>query len=286
MTLYNNEKNDSHYQLVQNMIEWLHENYQSQPDMKQLSHAMGKKPQELTHIFKQWAGITPMTFLQALTLDHARHLLREKSTILEASLDLGFSSPARLHDLFISHEAMSPGVYKAKGAGLVLTYGFHPSPFGIALLIMTEKGIAGLGFCEDTKQDKDRALEDMMGRWPNANFIEAPDKTLPLMERIFSKHEWQQEQPLKIVMIGTDFEIRVWETLLKIPFGFATTYGDIAKFLDKPKAARAVGRAVGKNPISFVVPCHRVLGNSGAITGYHWGITRKKAILGWETGLV
>ncbi|MEO1067305.1 MAG: bifunctional helix-turn-helix domain-containing protein/methylated-DNA--[protein]-cysteine S-methyltransferase [Pseudomonadota bacterium] len=276
---------ETDYALVRSAIEYLSEHVREQPDLDTLARAMGKDPFTLQKLFKRWAGISPKSFLQALTLDHARHLLRDASSILDTSYEVGLSGPGRLHDLFVSHEAMSPGLYKSKGAGLTMSWGFHPSPFGQALLMVTDYGLAGLAFCDEG--DETEAFEDMARRWPNADYVQNSALTAPYASRIFNREEWQPDQPLRVVFIGTDFEVRVWETLLKIPFGRATTYGDIALHLDKPRgAARAVGTAVGKNPLSFVVPCHRVLGKSGGLCGYHWGVTRKQAIIGWETGLV
>src|SRR5882757_7853340 len=177
---------------------------------------------------------------------------------------------------------MSPGEWKSGGAGLTIAYGFHPSPFGSALVMATERGLAGLAFADPGEEPA--ALADMGGRWPQASLVEDAARTAPLAQRIFDSKLWRQERPLRVVLIGTDFEVRVWETLLRIPLGRAATYSDIAAKLRAPKAARAVGAAVGKNPVSFVVPCHRVLGKSGDITGYHWGLTRKRAMLGWELG--
>ena len=272
------------YTVVRAAIEYLTENAKSQPDLETLARAIGEDPFSLQKLFKRWAGISPKSFLQALTLDHAKHMLRDASSILDTSYEVGLSSPGRLHDLFVSHEAMSPGVYKAKGGGVSIYWAFHPSPFGLALVMVTDQGLAGLAFCDEGEEAA--AFDDMARRWPNADYNQDSAKTAPYIARIFSREEWQPDQPLRVVFIGTDFEVRVWETLLKIPFGKATTYGDIALHLDKPKgAARAVGTAVGKNPISFVVPCHRVLGTTGKLCGYHWGLTRKQAILGWETGV-
>ena len=272
------------YAVVRAAIEYLTENAKSQPDLETLARAIGEDPFSLQKLFKRWAGISPKSFLQALTLDHAKHMLRDASSILDTSYEVGLSSPGRLHDLFVSHEAMSPGVYKAKGGGVSIYWAFHPSPFGLALVMVTDQGLAGLAFCDEGEEAE--AFEDMARRWPNADYNQDSAKTAPYIARIFSREEWQPDQPLRVVFIGTDFEVRVWETLLKIPFGKATTYGDIALHLDKPKgAARAVGTAVGKNPISFVVPCHRVLGTTGKLCGYHWRLTRKQAILGWETGV-
>jgi AraC family transcriptional regulator of adaptative response/methylated-DNA-[protein]-cysteine methyltransferase len=177
---------------------------------------------------------------------------------------------------------MSPGEWKSGGTGLTMSYGFHPSPFGTALVMTTHRGLAGLAFADPGEEES--ALADMSGRWPKAAMVEDPRRTAELARRIFDTALWRADQPLRVVLIGTDFEVRVWETLLKIPMGRAMTYSDIAGRVGAINAARAVGAAVGKNPLSFVVPCHRVLGRDGALTGYHWGLTRKRAMLGWEAG--
>jgi AraC family transcriptional regulator of adaptative response/methylated-DNA-[protein]-cysteine methyltransferase len=177
---------------------------------------------------------------------------------------------------------MSPGEWKSGGEGLTVSYGFHPSLFGSALVMATPRGLCGLAFADQGEEKA--ALADMRARWPKANLVEDAARTAPIAARIFDRTLWRQDRPLRVVLIGTDFEVRVWETLLRIPMGRATTYSNIAGRIGAPKAARAVGAAVGKNPISFVVPCHRVMGKSGDLTGYHWGITRKRAMLGWEAG--
>ena len=179
---------------------------------------------------------------------------------------------------------MSPGEWKSGGEGLTIHYGFHPSPFGSALVMATERGLAGLAFADQGRELA--ALADMKSRWIRANYVEDSARTAAVAKRIFDPAQWQSAQPLRVVLIGTDFEVRVWDMLLKIPMGKLVTYSDIAGRIDAPKAARAVGAAVGKNPVSFVVPCHRVVGKSGELTGYHWGITRKRAMLGWEAGQV
>ncbi len=203
--------------------------------------------------------------------------------MLDAAYEVGLSGPGRLHDLFVTHEAMSPGQWKAGGEGLTLAYGFHPSPFGTALVIATERGLAGLAFAdagEEVQGARRHARPLAAGAIPRghgrARRRWRAASSIPKL--------WQRDRPLRVVMIGTDFEVRVWETLLKVPMGRATTYSDIAAHVRAPKAARAVGAAVGKNPISFVVPCHRVIGKGGDLTGYHWGLTRKRAMLGWEAG--
>src|SRR3982751_662062 len=233
------------YDSVRRAIAFISENWRAQPTIEAMADAAGVTPDELHHLFRRWASITPKAFMQALTLDHAKGLLRDSASILDAALDSGLSGPGRLHDLFVTHEAMSPGEWKNGGAGMTLAYGFHPSPFGTAIVIASGRGLAGLAFADPG-----------------------------------------EDQPLRVVLIGTDFEVRVWESLLKIPMGRAVCYSDIAARIKSPKASRAVGAAVGKNPISFVVPCHRALGKGGALTGYHWGITRKQAMIGWEAGQV
>jgi len=272
------------YAVVRRAIAHIRGNWQAQPEIEIIAEAAGVTATELHHLFRRWAGITPKAFLQALTLDHARRLLRSSASVLDASFEVGLSGPGRLHDLFVTHEAMSPGEWKTGGAGLTVSYGFHPSPFGTALVMATERGLAGLAFADAGEERA--ALADMRGRWPQASIVENAARTAPLARRIFDTRLWRADRPLRVVLIGTDFEVRVWETLLTIPLGRATTYSDIAAKIRAPKAARAVGAAVGKNPISFVVPCHRVLGKSGDITGYHWGLTRKRAMLGWEAGRV
>jgi AraC family transcriptional regulator of adaptative response/methylated-DNA-[protein]-cysteine methyltransferase len=202
--------------------------------------------------------------------------------VLDTSYEVGLSGPGRLHDLFVTHEAMSPGQWKTGGAGLTMKYGFHSSPFGTVLVIATDRGLAGLAFADEGEESS--ALADMSGRWPKAHYVEDPAATAPLAQRVFDPSLWRSDRPLRIVLIGTDFEVRVWETLLRIPLGGATTYSDIASKVCTSKAARAVGAAVGRNPICFVVPCHRVIGKHGDLTGYHWGLTRKRAMLGWEAG--
>ena len=231
-------------------------------------------------MFKRWAGLTPKAFLQAITIERARELLRDSASVLDAAYDVGLSGPSRLHDLFVAHEALTPGDYRRDD--LILRYGFHPSPFGEAIVVAAPRGMAGLGFVDEG--NREHALADMARRWPRAGLVEDKGATAPYARRAFDPTLWRPDAPLRVVMIGTDFELRVWETLLSVPMGRATTYSDIARKIGRPKAARAVGAAVGKNPISFVVPCHRVLGRSGALTGYHWGLARKQAIIGWEAG--
>jgi len=268
------------YERVRRIIAFISERWREQPSLEAIADHVGLSTTHVHHLFRRWCGLTPKAFLAAITLDNAKAVLAASASVLDTAYEVGLSGPGRLHDLFVTHEAMTPGDFKAGGAGLTMRYGFHPSSFGEAVLVTTERGLAGLGFVDGG--DRAAALADMQRRWPKAAYVEDGDATAPLARRIFDPMSWCAEQPLRVVLIGTDFEVRVWRTLLTIPLGRATTYSDIAARLGKPSASRAVGAAVGKNPISFVVPCHRVLGRSGALTGYHWGLTRKQAILGWE----
>jgi AraC family transcriptional regulator, regulatory protein of adaptative response / methylated-DNA-[protein]-cysteine methyltransferase len=270
------------YDVVRRAISHIRGHWREQPEVEAIAEAAGVSATDLHHLFRRWAGLTPKAFLQALTLDHARRLLRDSASVLDASYEVGLSGPGRLHDLFVTHEAMSPGEWKSGGEGLALRYGFHPSPFGTALVMATERGLAGLAFAD--RGEEPAALADMRGRWPKATYVEDVQSTAPLARRIFDPAMWRPDRPLRIVLIGTDFEVRVWETLLRIPLGRFATYSGIAAKVCTSKAARAVGAAVGKNPVCFVVPCHRVIGKNGDLTGYHWGLTRKRAILGWEAG--
>ncbi len=270
------------YATVKHAIEFISTRWRDQPSVEDVAAEVGLSPSHFAHVFKRWAGLTPKAFLQAITIERARELLRDSASVLDAAYDVGLSGPGRLHDLFVTHEALTPGDYRR--ADLVLAYGFHASPFGEAIVVTSPRGMAGLGFVDET--GRAAALADMTRRWPRAEFVEDGQATAPYASRAFDPAQWRPDTPLRVVMIGTDFEVRVWETLLSVPMGSATTYSDIARKLGRPSACRAVGAAVGKNPISFVVPCHRVIGRSGALTGYHWGLARKQAIIGWEAGKV
>ena len=272
------------YVHIRRAIAFLSATWTEQPSLERLAAHLGLSPAHCQKLFKRWCGLSPKEFVQAITVNHARSLLQGSASVFDTALEVGLSGGGRLHDLFVSHEAMTPGDYKRRGEGLDMTYGFHASPFGEALLIATDRGLAGLAFVDEDKgQTRQEALADMMQRWPKAHYAEASQKTASHARQIFGS-EWSREQPIRLVMIGTDFDVRVWEALLKIPMGRAVSYTDIARHIGSPAASRAVGSAVGRNPISFVVPCHRVLRGDGSLGGYHWGLTRKRALIGWETG--
>src|SRR3954451_23745519 len=203
------------YDVVRRAIAHIKGNWRTQPEIEQIAEASGVTPTELHHLFRRWAGLTPKAFLQAITLDNARKLLRDSASVLDATYEVGLSGPGRLHDLFVTHEAMSPGEWKSGGEGLTISYGFHPSPFGIALVMATPRGLAGLAF-GDSGEEKSM-LDDMRSRWVKATYVEDKSITAPLAARIFDARAWRPDRPLRVVMIGTDFEVRVWETLLGIP---------------------------------------------------------------------
>jgi AraC family transcriptional regulator of adaptative response/methylated-DNA-[protein]-cysteine methyltransferase len=272
------------YAHIRRAIAFLSATWTEQPSLERLAAHLDLSPAHCQKLFKRWCGLSPKEFVQAITVNHARSLLQGSASVFDTALEVGLSGGGRLHDLFVSHEAMTPGDYKRRGEGLDMTYGFHASPFGEALLIATDRGLAGLAFVDEDKgQTRQEALADMMQRWPKAHYAEASQKTASHARQIFGS-EWSREQPIRLVMIGTDFDVRVWEALLKIPMGRAVSYTDIARHIGSPAASRAVGSAVGRNPISFVVPCHLVLRGDGSLGGYHWGLTRKRALIGWETG--
>ncbi|WP_062013397.1 bifunctional helix-turn-helix domain-containing protein/methylated-DNA--[protein]-cysteine S-methyltransferase [Aureimonas sp. AU4] len=273
------------YEIVRRTLEFTSERYRRQPTLAETASALRVDEAHLEAVFRRWAGLSPKAFLQAVTIDHARRLLGQGLPLLDAAHEVGLSGPSRLHDLFVRFEAMSPGAHKERGAGLEIVYGFADGPFGRTLLLWTERGLAGIGFSDHEHGGDESALRDMLGRWPAARSHRDDAEAKLWIARVFEPAAWRAEAPLRIVLIGTDFEVRVWERLLAVPLGEATTYGRLAAEIGSPKAARAVGAAVGRNPISFVVPCHRAMGSTGALTGYHWGLTRKRAMLGWEFAL-
>jgi AraC family transcriptional regulator of adaptative response/methylated-DNA-[protein]-cysteine methyltransferase len=215
-----------------------------------------------------------------LTKEHARELLDHSASVLEAAYQSGLSGPGRLHDLFVTCDAVTPGEYKMHGLGLEISYGFHPSPFGECMVALTERGICGLAFVQ--KGDRLEVIQDLQHRWANADLIEDTGRTAPVVERIFPLAYGHPVDPLHLYLNGTNFQIKVWEALLRVPSGALTTYQEIARSLGMPGAARAVGQAVGANPVAFIIPCHRVIRKMGVLGGYRWGASRKMAMVGWE----
>ncbi|MFV1496999.1 bifunctional helix-turn-helix domain-containing protein/methylated-DNA--[protein]-cysteine S-methyltransferase [Phaeobacter sp. JH20_02] len=243
--------------------------------LAELSAAMGMSPSHFQRLFSAWVGVSPKRYQQYLRLGHAKSLLEDRFTTLEAAHAVGLSGSGRLHDLFLRWEAMSPGEYARKGAGLTIHWGWFDSPFGLALVMGTQKGICGLAFAAETGPEA--AMADMRSRWPQAAFAETPELLRPQAEVIFA-----QRGEAALHMIGAPLQIKVWEALLRIPSGQVTTYSEIAQSIGAPRAVRAVGTAVGRNPVSWLIPCHRALRKSGALGGYHWGLPVKRAMLAYE----
>lgn len=283
MTYFSAKARD--YERVAKSLAFITEHAREQPSLEQIAAHAGLSPAHFQRLFTRWAGIGPKQFLQSITIHEARALLQRSSNILDASFDAGLSGSSRLHDLFVTHEAMTPGAYRAGGEGLMISYGFHESPFGLCLVMATERGLAGIAFA-DSNEDEAETLADMQKRWPRATYVEESGETKTYISRLFDPCRWDAGNPLKLILIGGEFDISVWTVLLDIPMGCAVTYADIALKIGKPGAARAVGSAVGRNPISFAVPCHRVLRKDGAFGGYHWGMTRKRALIGWEAARI
>ncbi|MEM6438988.1 MAG: bifunctional helix-turn-helix domain-containing protein/methylated-DNA--[protein]-cysteine S-methyltransferase [Pseudomonadota bacterium] len=255
----------------------IEETAEDQPSLDALADRMGLSPAHFQKLFTKWVGVSPKRYLQWLTVGHARTLLRDRRTVLDATYAVGLSSPGRLHDLFIRWEAMTPGDYARRAAGLTLRWGWFYTPFGPALAMGTDKGLCGLAFTHEV--GRAAAMADLRGRWPDAAFEEDPDALRPWIDAAFRGGE----APAKLHLIGAPFQIKVWEALLAVPRGTVTTYSDLAAAVGSPNAVRAVGTAVGRNPVSFLIPCHRALRKSGALGGYHWGAGVKRAILAWET---
>jgi AraC family transcriptional regulator of adaptative response/methylated-DNA-[protein]-cysteine methyltransferase len=242
-----------------------------------LAERMNMSPAHFQRTFSQWVGVSPKRYQQYLSIGHARRLLAERHTLLSASNELGLSGTGRLHDLFLTWEAMSPGDYARGGAGLTIFWGWFPSPFGPALVMGTDKGICGIGFAEE--MGAEAAMEDLTARWPKADYVEDPMALAPWVQSAFGA---EPGKVTPLYLIGAPFQVKVWEALLAIPTGHVTTYAEIAGAIGHPQAHRAVGTAVGRNPISFLIPCHRAIRRDGGLGGYHWGLPRKRAILAWE----
>jgi AraC family transcriptional regulator of adaptative response/methylated-DNA-[protein]-cysteine methyltransferase len=271
------------YARVTRIVEYAHGKWPKHPSLEVMAALAGLSVAHLHQLFERWAGMAPQAFWQAITPEHARLLLRPSASALDTAVAVGLSGSSRLRGSCVEHEAVTPAVFKAGGVGLTLRYGFHPSPFGECVIVATADRLVGLGFADEG--DRAVALDDMRRRWSYAHYLEDTSATAAFARRAFNPTAWRPEQPLRVMLIGSEFQVRVWQALLRIPLGQATTYSDIAARINQPTAARAVGAAVGKNAVSFVVPCHRVLGRSGTLTGYHWGLIRKRAIIGWEAGL-
>ena len=266
-----------HYQLMRRAIDLIDADAGRDLSLEEIAGEMRMSPAHFQRIFSRWAGVSPKRYQQWLKLDHAKELLASRHTTLETADRVGLSGSGRLHDLFVRWEAMSPGDYAKGGEGLEILWGWFESPFGPALVMGTERGICGIGFAAETGAED--TMADMLARWPKAHFVEDPTALRPLVEEAFPA---SGEATAKLFLIGAPFQIKVWEALLHVPTGHVTTYSDIARVIGRPKAVRAVGTAVGRNAISWLIPCHRALRKSGGLGGYHWGLPVKRAMLAWE----
>lgn len=270
-----------HYGVMRRAIELIDESGENL-SLEELAARMNMSPAHFQRVFSRWAGVSPKKFQQYLTLGHAKALLHERFTTLEAAHSVGLSGTGRLHDLFVKWEAMSPGEYARKGEGLQIYWGWFESPFGPALIMATDKGICGIGFAAETSAEA--AMTDLTARWPKAEFVEDPARLRPWVAGAFGATDRLEPTPLHL--IGAPLQIKVWEALLSIPSGHVTTYSEIAEAIGNPRAVRAVGTAVGRNPVSWLIPCHRALRKSGGLGGYHWGLPVKRAMLAYEAARV
>ncbi|MEN8917691.1 MAG: bifunctional helix-turn-helix domain-containing protein/methylated-DNA--[protein]-cysteine S-methyltransferase [Octadecabacter sp.] len=267
-----------HYQVMRRALDEI-DTAETPLTLEELARAMDMSPAHFQRVFSRWVGVSPKRYQQYLRLDHAKTMLAENFTTLATAGAVGLSGSGRLHDLFLKWEAMSPGDYAKGGAGLRIYWGWFESPFGPAIVMGTQKGICGLGFAAETGADA--ARDDLLGRWPKAEFVEDPMFLRPWVDIAFGLQANGAQAPL--YLIGAPLQLKVWEALLAIPSGYVTTYSEIAAHVGNPKAVRAVGTAVGRNPVSWLIPCHRALRKSGALGGYHWGLPVKRALLAWES---
>ncbi len=268
------------YERIERAIEFIENNVSTQPRLKEIAAHIGLSEYHFQRLFSRWVGISPKRFLQFLTKEYAKQLLVSATNLLDVTYEAGLTSPSRLHDLFVTCEAVTPGEFKTRGQGLTIIYGFHPSPFGECLLATTARGICGLYFVQNG--NRRHLISKLNQIWQNAQLIEDPDGAQETINQIFNPTLAQNSGPLHLILNGTNFQIKVWEALIKIPFGAVVSYEDVAVGIGLPQATRAVGTAVGKNPLSFVIPCHRVIRKDADFGNYGGGPTRKKAILGWE----
>lgn len=267
------------YARVEAAIEWLRAHQHEQPGLTELAAAMHLSEFHLQRLFSRWAGISPKRFVQCLTVAHAKQQLADSADVLSASHAAGLSGPGRLHDLFIRLEAMTPGEFKQGGAGLEIAYGFHATPLGECLIGQTARGVCYLGF--RAEQSRDELCADLLKRWPQARLRADARQTVAIAEQIFQSGA-DRPAPLHLLVRGTNFQVQVWRALLQIPEGRVSNYAAVAQSIGRPGASRAVGSAIGANPIAWLIPCHRVLRGDGQLGGYHWGLARKQACLIWE----
>ncbi|SDP17439.1 AraC family transcriptional regulator, regulatory protein of adaptative response / methylated-DNA-[protein]-cysteine methyltransferase [Mucilaginibacter sp. OK268] len=277
-----NTQEKINYDRIAEAINYIKLNFKNQPNLDDVAEKVHLSPFHFQRLFTDWAGISPKKFLQYLSLDYAKNLLKDKqATLFDTAFETGLSGTGRLHDLFINIEGMTPAEYKNGGKELDINYSFAESPFGNIIVASTPKGICYMAFADD-REDAFSKLEE---QFPNASYTQVVDVAQQDALHIFKK-DWSELSKIKLHLKGTSFQLKVWETLLKIPMGDLSTYSGISKQIHQPNASRAVGSAIGANPVAFLIPCHRVIKSTGESGGYHWGPTRKSAIIGWEAALV
>jgi len=269
------------YHRIEKAIHYIEENFRRQPELKDLARQLGLSEFHCQRLFTRWAGLSPKRFLQFLTVEHAKELLLDSRSVLDATYESGLSGPGRLHDLFVTLEGITPGEYKQQGAGLLITYGFHPTSFGECIIGVTERGVCGMSFLVDN--DRRHAVKSLKSSWPFSTLREESHITQRIVDRLFGQSNRHALPPLHVFAKGTNFQIKVWEALLRIPEGNVLSYDDVAILVGKPGASRAVGNAVASNPVGYLIPCHRVIRKVGSFGEYQWGTQRKKAILAWES---
>lgn len=274
-----NFRNREDYERIAQAVVFMRKNHLSQPDLATVAQHVHLSEYHFQRLFTKWTGISPKRFLQHLTIEYAKSKMTQAKSLLDLSVDVGLSSPGRLHDLFVKLEAMSPGEFKAEGVGLQIRYGIHDTPFGKSLIAATSRGICNLHFLDRNEQDAEQVLRL---EWRKAEIIRDQKATQEINDHIFNPTAFSSSKALTLSVKGTNFQIQTWRALLKIPFGGVTTYQTVADMIGRPTAARAVGNAVGSNPVAYLIPCHRVIRESGELGGYHWGMERKTLILGWE----
>lgn len=272
---------DSDYERIAQAIAFMRQNVLKQPDLATVAQQVHLSEYHFQRLFTRWAGISPKRFLQFLTIEYAKSQITQTRSLFDLSLDIGLSSSGRLHDLFVTIEAVSPGEFKLAGAGLQLRYGIHSTPFGQALIATTERGICHLQFLDPHSPSPQDLLR---AEWRNAELEFDSSVTQSTIDRIFQPSAFRTDTPFVLLVKGTNFQVQVWRALLKIPFGGITTYQQLATAIQQPTATRAIGNAVGSNAIAYLIPCHRVIRGSGELGGYRWGLDRKSAMLGWEAG--
>jgi len=277
-----NYQGNTNFNRIAEAIEYLTQNFKEQPNLDEVAKQVHLSPFHFQRLFTEWAGVSPKKFLQFLTIEYAKNILKEAgNSLFDVAFETGLSGTGRLHDLFIKIEGMTPGEFKNGGAQLSINYSFAESPFGNLLVASTQKGICHMSFADDEKQ----ALIHLKKQFPNAAFSQMVDLIQQNALYIFT-HGWKKPDHIKLHLKGTPFQLKVWEALLKIPTGKLTTYKSVAQDISNPKALRAVGSAIGQNPVAFIIPCHRVIQSSGTFGQYHWGTTRKSAMIGWEASRI